>query len=101
MKRRSSSVRATIKRKSQLNVLFSLRLETERVRQTLQRLDWYQKNGYSPRLPKTSSRKNLLASVKEEFNEREYRKTRGAIIHIWSVIAQAVGLNFKQLGLRL
>lgn len=59
-----------------INIKFGIDVELERIKKTLEKLDWYNSQGYNVKLPKNinkkSSKKEIRDKIIEEFNESEY-----------------------------
>ncbi len=63
-----------------LEITYSEKLERLRIKNTLERLSWYNKLGYSPRFPKNidpkiDNLKKIYNALRNEYKEEHYRKS--------------------------
>ena len=74
----------------ELNVVYGLDQEIERVRNTLERLPWYTQQGYFVRLPKDISEQStpeeIASSISSEYSEIEYEDFTQWIKEQWPQI---------------
>ncbi|RJO60264.1 hypothetical protein C4544_05845, partial [candidate division WS5 bacterium] len=56
-----------------LNIKYSKELEVERIKNTLNKLDWYDKHGYRPRLPENIDLKHISTEDIYSYIEKDYK----------------------------
>ncbi|MBU4246187.1 hypothetical protein KKG48_00090 [Patescibacteria group bacterium] len=95
-----------------LDIKYSFDYEKERIKSTLDKADWFIKNGYSKwiKLPEgkkldeieinTSTEDYLLNKVEEEYNEQDYIKTKNIINEQWFKFAPKLEKYFKETSLK-
>jgi len=74
-----------------LNILYSKKLEEQRIEKTLKKLPWYDRLGYTPRFPKNinpkiDSFKKINSALKNEYNEKDYKDAKNEILKKISII---------------
>ncbi|MFA5886721.1 MAG: phosphotransferase [Patescibacteria group bacterium] len=81
-----------------LNIKFGIALESERVKNTIAKMDWYDFNGYKPRLPeginKEFSEEKIKHQISKEFN-------RGRYVEVANQITADFSTNYFQLSSKL
>lgn len=77
-----------------LEIKYGERTELYRVKTTLAKMDWYNKFGYNPKLPKNidenSSEKELKEQIAKEFDEEKYK-----------TISRDINSNFSKITAKL
>ena len=63
-----------------LKIQYSKEYEVTRIKNTLSRMDWYNKHNYKPLLPKGVTPENAKEIVKKEFNKKEYEKAKKELL---------------------
>ncbi|MBU1131737.1 hypothetical protein KKC32_00575 [Patescibacteria group bacterium] len=67
-----------------LEIKYSLKLEKQRIKDTLERLSWFEKLGYAPRFPKNvnpkkDDLKKIYLALENEYAEKDYAKESAEI----------------------
>jgi hypothetical protein len=62
-----------------INIKWGLKFEINRVKGTLEKLEWYKENGYKPLLPEIKDNDTIEDSIKNEFDEKFYKKMEDEI----------------------
>lgn len=84
-----------------LDIKFSIKLEKERIKNTLERLPWYESHNYSPRFPKdispkTDSHISIFQALQNEYTAAEYEKIAKQLNSEFSKIENVF---FEKLGI--
>ena len=84
-----------------LNIKYSIKLEEQRIEKTLKKLLWYNKLGYRPRFPKNitpeiDNLKIINSSLKNEYNEKDYKNTKDKILKKFSTIEKVFYSKLKK-----
>jgi len=92
----------------ELKVLFSKEYEIERVKYTLDKLEWFKKNEYRVNLPisirestendKIPNEKEISDAISKEFDEKEYTEQSEYFRKDWDKIEKDFLKNLKTLG---
>lgn len=67
-----------------LDIKYSIKLEKQRIKNTIKKLSWYEKLGYLPRFPKninpkTDNLKKVYAALLDEYAEKDYKSATAEI----------------------
>jgi hypothetical protein len=85
-----------------LEIKYSLQLEKQRVKKTIEKLSWYERLGYSPRFPQNVNPKNdnlkkIYSAIKYEYIEEDYKNIAAEIKIKFSEIEKDFCEKFKKL----
>src|SRR3989338_9921602 len=84
----------------ELKIEFGIDFELKRVKNTLAELDWYNSQGYKPRLPKgvsgKSSEKEIQNQIIKEFDEKKYKEVANQIALDFSTINKQLSKKLKE-----
>lgn len=67
-----------------LDIKYSVKLEKQRIKNTIKKLSWYKKLGYSPRFPqninpKTDNLIKIYTALMDEYSEKDYKRATAEI----------------------
>ncbi|MBU1906536.1 hypothetical protein KKD71_00085 [Patescibacteria group bacterium] len=78
-----------------LNIQYNIDFETKRVQKTLEKLDWYNEQGYRPRLPddisKQSTESEIKKAIEDEFDLYVYAQAEQQMIERFEPIVEEFG----------
>ena len=84
----------------ELKIEFGIDFELKRVKNTLAELDWYNSQGYKPRLPKgvsgKSSEKEIQNQIIKEFDKKKYKEVANQIALDFSTINKQLSKKLKE-----
>lgn len=84
----------------ELKIQFGKDLEFKRVKNTLEKMDWYNSHGYKPRLPEgifnNSSEKEIQNQITKEFEEKNYKEAAGKLESDFSTIKDKLSKKTKE-----
>ncbi len=105
-----------ISQKSELSIEYSIESEISRIKNTIERISWYKKNGYSlERLsfPKSLDKDmifsseaiftddNIREAVISEFNNDSYKKVADSLKNKWGDLIDEFEVNLKKSNLQI
>jgi len=85
-----------------LVIKYGEKLERKRIKNTLEKLSWYDKFGYSPRFPrkinpKLDNLEKIYAALKNEYKEEDYKKVTAKLNSEFSKIEDSFFKNLQKL----
>lgn len=85
-----------------LEIKYSIKLEEKRIKNTLEKLSWYEKLGYSPRFPqkidpKKDDIKKIYAALQNDFIEEDYAEVAKKVNEKFSKIESVFYKNLQEI----
>ncbi len=84
-----------------LKFIFGTDFELSRIKNTINKLDWYNSQGYKPRFPKgitnKSSEEEIKNQIKKEFKEDDYKVVANEISSNFSKISELLFNKLKEI----
>ncbi len=92
---------------TKLDFEFSVKQDTDRIKNTLQKAGWYQKNGYKPKMPKDLSleemgdlsEEEVKKIIADEFDGEEYKSIISKIEEDWEKFEPQLRIGLANLGI--
>lgn len=85
----------------ELKIQFGKDFEFRRVKNTLAKLDWYNSQGYRPRLPEgisnNSSEEEIQNQIIKEFEEKKYKEVANSLESDFSTIKDKLSKKLKEI----
>lgn len=82
----------------ELTIKYGKRFENNRIKSTLEKLDWFKSHGYKPIIPKNiSTEKQIVNFIDKNFNEKDYEENKKKLLKEYKKIKKRFNEKLKSL----